>query len=386
MIFAETRTPRLTTMPKPPVHDAIVIGGGLVGAAIGFGLARRGLKVALLDEGDNAYRAARGNFGLVWVQSKGAGAPAYQRWTRLSSELWGEFAAELKDATGVDPGHARSGGISICLSEAELSERRKLLEQIRTEQGEGNFEYEVLDRAELKRRIPAIGPQAVGGTYTRYDGAAHPLQVLRALHAAFVTLGGKYVPHSSVSHIAATPGQFTVHAGAATHAAPWLVLAAGLGNRALAPLVALDAPVRPVRGNIVVTERIAPAIPLTHTVRQMPEGGLLLGDSFEEAGYDDFTSLAPIAEITSRAVRMFPVLRDVNVVRTWAALRVMSPDGLPVYEQSRVYPGAFVATCHSGVTLAAAHALRFAQYIADGALPPELARFTSARFRVQKAA
>jgi glycine/D-amino acid oxidase-like deaminating enzyme len=373
-------------MPKSLPRDAIVIGGGLVGAAIAYGLARRGLAVALLDEGDTAYRAARGNFGLVWVQSKGAGVPEYQRWTRLSSELWSALAADLREATGVDAGHERKGGVSLCLSETELDERRKCLERIHLEQGETNFEYEILDHAELKRRIPAIGPDVVGGSYTRYDGAAHPLHALRALHAALPELGGAYVPHARVDAIAARPGSFTVNAGGATYAAPKLVLAAGLGNAALAPLVGLSAPVRPVRGNIVVTERITPVIPLTHVVRQMPEGGLLLGDSFEEAGYDDFTSLKPIAEITSRAVRMFPFLRDVNVVRTWAALRVMSPDGLPIYEQSREYPGAFVATCHSGVTLAAAHALRYAQYVAEGALPPELARFSAARFDVQKAA
>ncbi len=66
--------------------DAIVIGGGLVGAAIAYGLVRAGLKPALIDEGDVAFRASRGNFGLVWVQSKGLGAPHYQRWTRASAD------------------------------------------------------------------------------------------------------------------------------------------------------------------------------------------------------------------------------------------------------------------------------------------------------------
>ena len=367
-------------------HDAIVIGGGLVGGAIGFGLARRGMKVALLDEGDTAFRAARGNFGLVWVQSKGCGVPEYQRWSRLSSELWTAFAAELKDATGVDAMHERRGGISICLSGEELENRRRMLEQIHLEQGETGFEYEMLDRAELTRRIPAAGPEAVGASYTRYDGAANPLYMLRGLHAGLLGLGGKYAPHSRVTAISARPGEFRIEAGGNTYVAPRLVLAAGLGNKELAPLVGLDAPVRPQRGHIVVTERVAPVIPLTHTVRQMPEGGLLLGDSFEEAGYDDIVSPKPLRDITARAVRTFPFLRDVNVVRTWAALRVMSPDGLPIYEQSREFPGAFLATCHSGVTLAAAHAGRYAQYVLDGALPSELNRFSSARFHVSKAA
>jgi glycine/D-amino acid oxidase-like deaminating enzyme len=52
--------------------DAIVIGGGLVGSAIACGLAREGLRVALVDEGNVAYRASRGNFGLVWESDRGA--------------------------------------------------------------------------------------------------------------------------------------------------------------------------------------------------------------------------------------------------------------------------------------------------------------------------
>ncbi len=58
-------------------YDVSVIGGGLVGAAIAYGLARKGLRVANLDEGDVALRASRGNFGLVWVQGKGVGRPEY---------------------------------------------------------------------------------------------------------------------------------------------------------------------------------------------------------------------------------------------------------------------------------------------------------------------
>ncbi len=367
-------------------HDAIVIGGGLVGAAIAYGLRRQGLAVAMLDEGDSAYRAARGNFGLVWVQSKGVGVPEYQGWTRLSSDCWRDLARALTEETGIDCKHERDGGYSICLSDEEFAERRQVLEQLHLQAGETRFEYEILDRAELKRRIPAIGPDAVGGAYTRYDGAVNPLFLLRALHAAVIRGGGRYAPNSRVAAIKAAPRAFTVSAGGSTYSAPKLVLAAGLGNRALGPMVGLNVPVRPVRGQILVTERIAPAIPLTHHIRQMPEGGLLIGDSYEEAGLDDATTTPVMRTLAARAVRVFPFLRDVRLIRAWAALRVMSPDGLPIYDESRTAPGAFVVTCHSGVTLGAAHALHFAGYVARGALPSELARFSSSRFDVPQAA
>src|SRR5260370_7242935 len=112
--------------------DAIVVGGGLVGSAIAYGLARAGLKAALLDEGDVAFRASRGNFGLVWVQSKGDGAPHYQRWTRQSADEWPVLAEELATKTGIAVGHHRPGGLHLCLDQAELPPRPPLLDRMRT--------------------------------------------------------------------------------------------------------------------------------------------------------------------------------------------------------------------------------------------------------------
>jgi hydrogen cyanide synthase HcnC len=65
-------------------------------------------------------------------------------------------------------------------------------------------------------------------------------------------------------------------------------------------------------------------------------------------------------------------------------LRVRAQDGFPVYEQSPSQPGAFIVTCHSGVTLAATHAMKLAPMIAQGALAPELDTFSTRRFHVQK--
>ena len=73
-------------------------------------------------------------------------------------------------------------------------------------------------------------------------------------------------------------------------------------------------------------------------------------------------------------------------MRTWSALRVMSPDGFPIYDQSQSFPGAFVATCHSGVTLAANHVLALAPLIREGALPAEFQPFSARRLHVPSAA
>ncbi len=368
--------------------DAIVIGGGLVGAAIAWGLAGQGLRTVLLDEGDVAFRASRGNFGLVWVQSKGLGAPHYQRWTRASAGEWPALAGDLGGRTGLDLGLRQPGGVQICLSEAEFEERAERMARMQREAGNTGFEYRMIRADELRGMLPGLGPQVVGASWTPYDGHANPLALLHALHRAFVDAGGLYVPNAKVGgDTRAAPRDFAVTAGGVRYAAPRIVLAAGLGNAELAPRFGLSAPVRPQRGQVIVTERTREVLPMpVTTIRQTNEGSIMLGDSVEEVGFDTRQKPEVIQVIAERAVATFPWIGRLNIVRAWSALRVMAPDGLPIYDQSERFPGAFTANCHSGVTLAGAHARLLAPMIAAGALDPALDLFTARRFDVHAAA
>ena len=112
----------------------------------------------------------------------------------------------------------------------------------------------------------------------------------------------------------------------------------------------------------------------------------MLGDSQEDVGFDTSQKPAVMQTIARRAVLSFPWLRDLQIVRAWAALRVMPPDGMPIYDQSERFPGAFTANCHSGVTLAGAHANLFAPMIAAGELDTALDDFSARRFDVPAAA
>ncbi len=370
-------------------HDAIVIGGGLVGAAIAWGLTGQGLSTVLLDEGDVAFRASRGNFGLVWVQSKGFGAPHYQRWTRASAQEWPALAQDLHARTGRDVGLQQPGGVQICLSEEEFAERAARMEQMRLEAGNFGFEYRMIRAPELRDMLPGLGPRVVGASWTPYDGHANPLVLLHALHRAFTEAGGTYVPNAKVeADIHAAPHDFAVTAGGRRFAAPRVVLAAGLGNAELAPRFGLSAPVRPQRGQVIVTERTAEILPMpVTTIRQTTEGSIMLGDSVEEVGFDTRQKPEVIKVIAERAVASFPWIGRLNIVRAWSALRVMAPDGLPIYDQSETCPGAFTANCHSGVTLAGAHARLLAPMIAAGALDQDrLGLLTAKRFLRDEAA
>jgi hydrogen cyanide synthase HcnC len=367
--------------------DVAVIGGGLVGAAIALSLARAGRRVNVLDEGDVAYRASRGNFALVWVQSKGLGMPEYAAWTQRSSDSWAGFAGLLKEETGIDVVFDRPGGFHLCLSETELAARAAMLMRLHNQPRMVNHPYSIMERAVLEKMLPQIGPEVVGGSYCPLDGHCNSLRLLRALHTGLKQFGATYLPNHMVDRIEPTGGAFRLVTKGGEIGAGKVVLAAGNGNARLGPMVGLRVPVRPQRGQIVVTERVRSflAYPVA-TIRQTDEGSVMLGDSVEEAGWDDHVGTAVLATIANRAIRMFPLLRNLNIVRSWAALRVMTEDGFPIYDQSAIYPGAFVAACHSGVTLAANHALELAPMIAAGRLHADLEIFSARRFDVSKAA
>lgn len=363
--------------------DVIVIGGGLVGTAVAYGLAQGGADTVVLDQGDDAFRASRGNFGLVWVQGKGHDLPDYSRWTRSSAQRWPALAQALLADSGVDVQLKQPGGFHMCFSDEELLERQSRLQSL--QDALGDYPFQMLDAAELKARLPLIGPTVVGASYSPQDGHVNPLKLLRALHASAQVQGARFHGGMQVERIDCAPGEFRVVTGQHCFVAPRLVLAAGLGNPGLARQVGLYAPVAPNRGQVLVSERVRPFLQYpTINVRQTDEGTVQLGDSMEEAGFDDSTSTHVLATIARRGVATFPLLRDVRLIRAWGALRVMSPDGFPIYQQSATHPGAFVVTCHSGVTLAAAHALRIAPWVMGGAQPDEFGVFSGERFLTDK--
>lgn len=127
-----------------------------------------------------------------------------------------------------------------------------------------------------------------------------------------------------MTHIEARPGRFTTHIGHGSLDSTRAVLAAGLGNAALAPMVGLHAPISPVRGQIRVTERLAPFLDYpTLVVRQTREGSVLLGDSAEDVGFRDGIIMPVKADIARRAETAFSLLANARIVRCWGAFMTL---------------------------------------------------------------
>lgn len=364
-----------------------IVGGGIVGCAVAYGLLKAGHRVTILDGGDHDHRASRGNFGLVWLSCKGLDAPQYAAWTRRSVGMWRSLADELLGVTGIDVNLVQNGGYDFHFSESEMMVRAAQYDHLRQVLG-SDHPYEIWDRQRLRQEEPGIGPDVVGAIYGAEDGHLNPLKLLKAYTQAITQLGGERITRVQVEHIGRDAHgryQATTTDGRQFHSDK-LVLCAGLGAAQLGPQVGLKAPVQPQKGQVLITEKMPPMMKRpSGIIRQVDEGGIQIGDSKESAGFDDQDTLAVTAAIAERAIAVYPFLAHTKLIRSWGALRVISPDGLPIYQQSDSHPGAFIISCHSGITLAAVHSYLLPLWLENDANQPDLERFSEKRFEISEA-
>jgi hypothetical protein len=141
----------------------------------------------------------------------------------------------------VNCGFERPGGIELFEHADELASATALLESLHRQ--DAALSYEVLDAAALRRRIPAASAALAGALWSPNDGHANPLYTLRAMLQAFVQSGGVYLPRNPVNEIRPRAGRFEIDTREGRLEAGRIVLAAGLDNARLAPMVDMHAPI-----------------------------------------------------------------------------------------------------------------------------------------------
>ena len=295
-----------------------------------------------------------------------------------SMRIW----QEIEDLLGDDCGFHVSGQVRVAETPDDLETLSARAQQVRDL---GFTHEEMIGRDELQKRITGmeLGPSIVGASYSHHDGHVNPVLLLRAMHMAFKQAGGHYCPGTVATRIQHDGTRFQVQTPKGRFTAPKLVLAAGLGIPKLAAMLDMHIPVAPERGQILVTERVRPLLtyPISG-IRQTDEGSFMFGTSNEPVGYNTQVTPDIIQNIARRASETFPCLANVRIVRSWAALRPLTPDKYPIYDESTTYPGAFVLTSHSGVSLASLYASDIARWIADGIKPDDFEHFRPGRFDV----
>lgn len=369
--------------------DVIIIGGGISGAAAALGLAKAGAgKILVFDEQLPAQRLSRGNFGLTWFMCKGANNPVYAKWCRMAIDQWQGFADSLREETGYDVELEWTGGGIHAFGEEQYAAHAKSIEVLKQVCAEVGLEYPVrmLSREEFIELAPDIevGEDLTGMMYTAEQGHVNPLLLLAAVRAAFQKQGGQYLADHSVSGIVPEKnGAIRVRTSKGDYQCDQLVVAAGHGtNRLLAPL-GEKVHIYPQRGQLMVSERYKRVlnIPIL-CCRQTPDGTFVIGLSTEDTGLDDSVTMAAMKNQAANATRLFPTLKKLNWVRSWGAIRTMTPDGAPIYSKLPGQPNITVLTMHSAVSLAPLKISEVAPWILGQKDSGLIQHFSNERFNV----
>lgn len=360
--------------------DVIIVGGGLLGAAVGYGLAKAGQKVLILDGDDTDFRASRANFGLIRTSGKGAGCPEYQIITRRAADSWVEFARELRDVAKTDVELELDGGLYLCSSASNsnqlfynapgsLESRREMLQALHLQSGEAEPDFEMLERQDLQKLMPRaqLGADISGASFCRRDGHVNPLKLLLALHTGFQRHGGTLLPRHRVTGIRNEAGIHVVTSGETIFRAPKIVVTCGAESLDLARQIGVEASLVPERGQILVTERCERILPyMMNGLRQTVDGTVMIGATAEKVGLDRSTNVSAAVSLARKTVKLFPQLQGLKLVRHWSGIRTKLERGHPVYGASQTLDGAWAFICHGAVGMAPVHATLLPQWIISG--------------------
>ena len=366
-------------------YDICVIGGGFMGAAVALGLVKTGVRVLMVDRISTIQKASKANFGLVWSQSKGLGNRDYSRLSVKATLAFKAFAGWLEQESGIDTELRLGAGLVLSIGEAELAARKKLIQQMHHEAQQSGETHpsRMVDRYEVQALVgeTPLGENVSGGSFSPIDGDVNPLLLLRDIRKVFSAGGGHFRQGCSVNAIQPNRGTYVLDTTQGTVEVPAIVLAAGLGNIELAAMMGKTVPLTPQKGQLLVTERVAPflAFPMSG-IRQTGNGSVMIGYTNEDTGFEVTTTVSGAAQLSRRALQVFPGLGHVRVVRSWGGLRVLTGDGAPIYD--KIDQNAYLLATHSAVTLAAVHASLLPDWILGGPKPDEIQHFKLERFHV----
>lgn len=347
--------------------DVVVIGGGIVGASVAYWCGGAGLRVVVLDQSEPAREASWATAGIVGVQPYEQAKTPFTALLGLGTKLHRQWAIELREETGIDPGYVQSGGIELARNGEEAHSLRSAAGHYRAH----GVEWVELPREELKKLEPHLGPEFTGAYYVPEMAQIRPPRFMRALIAACEKRGVQFLAGQPALAFVLENGT-VVGVRTPCHAihAACTVIAAGAWSGELVRQLGICLPVRPIRGQIALLS--APSQIVRHIlmvdreyVVPRHEGRYLIGSTQEDVGFDRSVTAGGIKRLLDFATWLCPPLGDARVEATWSGFRPANPDGKPFIGGTQRYKGLLFATGHfrSGVLAAPSTGLVIKQLI-----------------------
>ncbi len=364
--------------------ECVIIGGGVVGTAIAYYLAKGGMTDCVLVEADYLSSGATGR----------CGGGIRQQWsteanTRLAIESVREFST-LEDELGADIEFLQGGYLVLAYTPEDVAQFEK---NVGLQQGLG-LDVSILTPDEITERVvPQLNTDGVRmATYCPSDASANPFLTTMAYAAAARRLGVEIELFTPVTRVLTERGKITgVETSKGTISAPLVVNVAGSHSVPIAATAGVSLPITPYRRQILVTEPLErffhPMIisfSLGVYFRQVTHGSVIggFGDPDEPAGFNQTSSLEFLTTMSSKLAFLMPRLRSVKVVRQWAGVYDLTPDAQPILGETDGVEGFFQASGFSGhgFMIAPKVAMLVAQVVAGQEPDLDSSRLNARRF------
>ncbi|MEU4766311.1 FAD-binding oxidoreductase [Actinosynnema sp. NPDC023794] len=359
---------------------AVVVGAGIIGAAIARALAREGCAITVVDRGAVAGGTSAGGEGNLLVSDKEPGAEL--RLAQRSLTSWLGVEDELRDELPPDfPGLEleRKGGLVVATTEAGAVALREFADAQRAV----GVRAEELGDDRVRDLEPDLTPNRTAAVFYPDDMQVQPVVATEALLAAARRRGARVLQGVEVTGPVLDRGRLVgVDTTDGVLTADAVVLAAGPWSGAVAERLGVVLPVAPRRGTVLVTSRMpqrvwhkvydadyvgavgsgAADLRVSSVVESTAAGTVLIGSSRERRGFDERIESRVLSALAAKALLLFPFLADVQVMRAYGGFRPFVPDHLPVIGHDHRLPGLWHATGHEGagigLSLATAELLR----------------------------
>jgi len=344
----------------PHMADAVVIGGGVIGASIAYHLAKRKVGVVLLEKGDAASGSSGACGGTIFLQTKSPGThlqlalESSRRFNHLEQELGAGF--EFR----------RCGGMIVIESEEELRTMAQFVEK----QNAIGLDVSLLDPKQARELEPSLSENILGATFSPMDAQVNPMFLTFAFLKAAQDLGAKILTNTRVTGFQKTSNCIkSVQTDKGEIYTGTVVNACGVYAAEIGALLDLAIPIKPRRGQLVVTEHIGPILSRCMlsaryiaakfnpalaqkgggvSIEPTASGNFILGSTREFVGFDKKATLEGIVHIASHVCRILPCLKKLNLIRVFAGLRPFTPDGLPILGTIAGLDGFVMAAGHEG--------------------------------------
>ncbi len=360
------------------MSDVLIVGGGVIGLTCAWELSLRGAQVTVLEQSELAKEASWAGAGMIPPGDLGH-LPTHQL-AVMSSQLWPELTAELRETTGVDNEYRACQGLLI----EEESHSQDLLRRW-TERG---VRVEQLSASEIRERVPQISESVQSASLLVDQCQVRNPRHLRALIAGCQARGVRLLEDHQVIEWkteskteANRISQVMTHHG--QYSAKEVVVTAGAWSRTLLESLSVSLQIKPIRGQIVLLNGNLPGFQVTiesgsHYLVPRVDGRLLIGATEEDVAFERANTPEAIQRLRAFARQLIPATASLQIEKTWCGFRPHSQRGYPYLGRVSGWENLTLAAGHfrAGLSNSPATARLIAQLLTNEPTSLDLSDFS----------